>query len=181
MKKDSLENLFENLEGDFDVHQTPTGHQSRFLDKLKIVEKPRTKRRNWMYPVSIAASIAAIFVLGFFFQNTTENTTGLASVSPEMKQTESFFKSTIEEELRTLQSFNTPESEALVKDALVQLEVLEKEYKGLKRDLSESGNDKRVIYAMITNFQNRIDLLQNVISTLEEVKTLKAFQNETTL
>ena len=51
----------------------------------------------------------------------------------------------------------------------------------LKKDLVESGNDKRVIYAMITNFQNRIDLLQNVINTIEEIKTLKETENETTI
>jgi len=34
---------------------------------------------------------------------------------------------------------------------------------------------------MITNFQNRIDLLQEVIKTIEEIKTLKANKNETTI
>lgn len=53
------------------------------------------------------------------------------------------------------------------------MELLEKNYENLKIDLKESGNDKRVIYAMISNFQSRIDLLENVLKTIENLKTLK--------
>ena len=66
----------------------------------------------------------------------------------------------------------------MVQDALEQLENLENKYEILKLDLVESGNNKRVIYAMIKNFQNRIDLLEQVISTIEEVKKLKTLKNE---
>ena len=43
----------------------------------------------------------------------------------------------------------------------------------LTKDLSESGDDKRVIYAMISNFQNRIDVLQTVIERVDAIKQLK--------
>ncbi|HBY66763.1 MAG TPA: hypothetical protein DEG69_02680, partial [Flavobacteriaceae bacterium] len=87
----------------------------------------------------------------------------------------------INKELQTLKSFESSETKELVDDALQQIEILEQEYNTLKTDLAESGNDKRVIYAKITNFQNRIDLLENVIKTIEEIKTLKANKNETTI
>ena len=51
-------------------------------------------------------------------------------------------------------------------------------YEKLKLDLTSSGEDKRVIYAMITNFQNRIDLLENVLEQIEEIKQLKNSNNE---
>ena len=98
-----------------------------------------------------------------------------------MKQTQSFFTTTINEELATLKSLTDPEAKNLVEDALKQIEILEDEYNGLKKDLAESGNDKRVIYAMISNFQNRIDLLEQVIEKIEEIKNLKAYRNETTI
>lgn len=181
MKKDTMNTLFESLEGGFDVHESPSGHQSRFLEKLQVIEKPKSKARNWVYPLTIAASIAALVVFGFFFQSETVTKADLASVSPEMEQTESFFVSTINDELLTLKSFETPETAALVKDVLTQISILETEYEDLKTDLVSSGNDKRVIYAMINNFQNRIDLLQQVITTIEEIKTLKANRDETTI
>ncbi len=102
----------------------------------------------------------------------------MASVSPEMAQTQNFFTSAISNELAKLEAEFTPETAIIVEDALKQIEILESKYELLKKDLSESGDDSRVIYAMISNFQNRIDLLQNVIQKIEEIKQLKQNTNE---
>jgi hypothetical protein len=32
MNKDYIHTIFKNLEGTFDVHETPTGHQKKFLE-----------------------------------------------------------------------------------------------------------------------------------------------------
>ncbi len=181
MKEQKIDELFEKLEGSFDVHETPTGHQKRFLDRLNDAEKPTPIKLGWWKPLSIAASVAVLIAVGFIFLKSDSVETDLASVSPEMKETESFFTETINKELQTLQSLNNPEAKDLIDDALEQIDVLEKQYEGLKVALAESSNDKRVIYAMISNFQNRIDLLEQVIEKIEEIKTLKAYRNETTI
>jgi hypothetical protein len=181
MKRDKIEELFKNLEGTFDIHETPSGHKERFLDKLTEAEKPSVIKLNWWKPLSIAASIAVLIAVGSIFMKTNPSESDLASVSPEMMQTQSFFTSTINKELQTLKSLTNPEAKVLVDDALTQIDILEKKYEGLKKDLVLSGNDKRVIYAMISNFQNRIDLLQQVIEKIEEIKNLKANRDETTI
>ena len=94
------------------------------------------------------------------------------------EETQNFFTLTISEELLKLNEERSPETEKLINDAMKQMEILEKEYESLKIDLTESGDDKRVIYAMISNFQNRIELLQNVLEKIEEVKQLKQNENE---
>jgi len=181
-KKDTMDTLFKDLEGSFDVHETPSGHQARFLEKLHLTEEAKAKRTTWWKPLSIAASILILIAVGFSVLGTTQKQENdLASVSPEMEKTQQFFTTTINKELATLQTYETAETKALVTDALKQLTILETEYETLKTDLIESGNDKRVIYAMIANFQNRIDLLQRVIETIEEVKQLKNNKNEITL
>jgi len=182
MKKDSIDQLFENLEGSFNVESTQEGHQHRFLDKLN--NQPKVENNTMVYFkrfISIAAVLAIIVTTGGLFINTNVAAADLASVSPEMEQTQSFFTSTINNELKTLRGFNAPETEALVQDALKQLETLETKYELLKKDLVESGNDKRVIYAMISNFQKRIELLEQVINKIEEVKNLNTQQNENTI
>jgi len=181
MKKDAIEELFENLDGSFDVYETPSGHKKRFLEKLNAAEKPSVIRLNWWKPLSIAASIAVLIAVGSTLLKTNPSESDLASVSPEMMQTQSFFTTTINKELQTLKSLTSPEAKILVDDALKQIDVLEKQYAGLKKDLVLSGNDKRVIYAMISNFQNRINLLQQVIEKIEEIKNLKANRDETTI
>jgi hypothetical protein len=102
----------------------------------------------------------------------------LASISPELSETQEFFTTTIAQELSVLNNERSPKTEAIINDALTQINILEKEYESLKVHLSESGDDKRVIYAMIANFQNRIDLLQNVLKQIEEVKQLNNENNE---
>jgi len=182
MKKDNIDQLFKKLEGTFNVETTPEGHQGRFLDKLN--NQPKAENNNMVYlkrVISIAAVLAIIVTIGGLFINTNVAAAGLASVSPEMEQTQSFFTATINHELKTLRQFNAPETKALVQDALKQLEILEGKYEILKNDLVESGNDKRVIYAMIRNFQNRIELLEQVINKIEEVKNLNTQKNETTI
>jgi hypothetical protein len=181
MKNDTLERLFEDLAGSFDIHETPSRHQNRFLDRLNNVERPSAIKRNWWKPLSIAASIAILLAVGTIFVKSHSTESDLASVSPEMKQTQSFFTTTVNRELQTLKTITNPEAKELGDDALIQIDKLMTEYETLKKDLSESGNDNRVIYAMISNFQNRIDLLQQVIKKIEEIKNLKDHRNETTI
>lgn len=183
MKKDTIDELFQNLKGEFDVHETPTGHQRRFMEKMESQQQTSAKaeRNTWWKPLSIAASVAIIVALSFTFLKSGSPQADLASVSPEMAQTQSFFTTTINKEMNTLKSFDSPETEILVKDALKQMDILEKEYETLKKDLLTSGNDKRVIYAMVSNFQKRIDLLKQVIEKIESIKNLNTKNYETTI
>ncbi|MGB1308359.1 MAG: hypothetical protein ACPG6B_05580, partial [Oceanihabitans sp.] len=97
----------------------------------------------------------------------------LASISPEMAETQNFFTTTIASELTKLEKETNPEAKILIQDAMLQIIRLEKQYTNLKEDLLESGDDKRVIYAIISNFQNRIDILQNTLKQIENIKQLK--------
>jgi len=59
--------------------------------------------------------------------------------------------------------------------------VLENDYNKLKSDLVKSGQDHRVIYAMISNFQKRIDLLNKVLEKVNNINTLKNSPHENNL
>ncbi|MEO6348452.1 MAG: hypothetical protein ABIO60_11150 [Aquaticitalea sp.] len=177
MKKDTLSQLFENLKDGFDVEVPNTGHQNRFLSKLNSSESKVFKTRSktfklWKPLMAVAATLILCFSLMTLLNHQPE-IKGLASVSPEMSKTQDFFTSTIENELNKLNKERTPETKALIEDAMKQLQLLETNYESLKKDLTESGDDKRVIYAMISNFQNRIDVLQNVMDRIADVKHLK--------
>ena len=87
-----------------------------------------------------------------------------------MAKTQDFFTKAIEEELYNINEARTPETQKLVNDALKQLKTLEIEYDKLTTDLAKSGEDKRVIYAMITNFQARINLLNTVLEDINSIK-----------
>jgi flagellin-like hook-associated protein FlgL len=177
MEKDNLNRLFENLNREFDVEVPNLGHQERFLSKLnatnsKVVETASKSFKLWKPLLAVAATIILCFSL-ITILNQQPGTNDLANVSPELSKTQDFFTSTIENELNKLNKQKTPETKELIDDAMNQLQILEKDYESLKKDLTESGDDKRVIYAMISNFQNRVDVLQSAMERIEDVKQFK--------
>jgi len=182
MSTDNLNKLFEDLKDNFDVEEPNYDHTKRFLSKLNnktnIASNNKTNVRNlWKPLLSIAASIVLIVSL-FITVNQKETVRDLANVSPEMAQTQTFFTSAISEELKKLESESNPETKMIINDALIQIKKLEINYDTLKVDLTKSGDDNRVIYAMIKNFQNRIDILQNTLEHIENIKQLNKLSNE---
>jgi uncharacterized protein YeeX (DUF496 family) len=187
MKEDNLKSLFEGLKDDFDIENPDLGHQQRFLAKIQGQDQRLVNdtsipfRRNlWKPFIGIAASIA-LLVSVFIVTQQNPRVMDLASVSPEMSETQNFFTVAIAEQLNKLEREQSPETETLIKDAMAQMHLLETEYEALKLDLTESGDDNRVIYAMISNFQNRIALLQSVLENIEIVKQLKQDTNENSI
>lgn len=181
MKKDDIEQLFDRLEGQLSTAEPDTGHQARFLEKLQSVQSVKetpVRKLNWWKPLAIAASVALVFMIALS-RNIKLEPRELADVSPEMEQTQLFFTQTIEKELFEINQQATPETQAIIDDAIERLNSLEADYDQLKTDLANSGQDKRVIYAMINNFQNRIDLLQQVLEHIDAIKNLNELKAST--
>ncbi|BAO77132.1 hypothetical protein [Winogradskyella sp. PG-2] len=183
MQKDTIDELFDNLKDEFDVNEPSQGHELRFLDRLKandvvVNDSKSSSRFNWRPFLAIAASVVICLSVFMTLQNEPE-TLDLASVSPELAETQDFFTATIENELKKLNNERSPLTEQIITDALEQIKLLESEYQKLKTNLTEIGNDQRVIYAMITNFQNRIDILNIVLEEIETIKNLKTNTNDT--
>ena len=181
MSKTTLDDAFKNLEGQFDLENPSAGHQQRFLDRLnnqnKVSQNEKKVVRLWRPLAGIAASLALIISVLAGVQN-SNNTKELASISPEMASTQDFFTTAIANELEKLNSEENPEYQDLIVDTMFQIKILEGDYELLKTDLRESGDDQRVIYAMIANFQSRIDLLQNVVEQIDNLKQDKLEDNE---
>ena len=183
MKEDrTIEELFKTLQGSFDTEEPAEGHQQRFLDKLSNangVIRLAPKKRNWWRPLSIAASIILLFAVGAsLYTNQPSMDEQLAKISPEASQTQFYFANLIEEQIKELENESTPETKILVDDTMAQLTKLEINYKKLEQDLINGGNSKLILSAMITNFQTRIDLLQEVMDKIENIKTFKNYDDE---
>lgn len=181
MKQD-LQTLFNTHKSALDSEQTPDGHAQRFMEKLNTRKiQPVNKQRRWLKPLAIAATFLVLITIGTAVYNISSEETNVVSLSPEMEQTQSFFTTTINRELSKLEAIEDPELKELINETLIEIDVLETQYNSLRKDLLESGHDSRVIAAMIANFQDRIDLLENISNTIEEIKTLKNSTYETTL
>lgn len=175
MKEDSLDQLFQDLKGHFDAHEPPMGHQERFLERLKGQNKRHsTPIRTLWAPLSIAATVLVLLGLAFgLFAQTPSVTEQVAEISPEIGQTQYYFASLVEGQLKELEASRTPKTEKIIADALVQIKSLESNFSHLERELINGGNSKLLLSAMITNFQTRIDLLQEVMQQIENITITK--------
>lgn len=183
MDNKNIDTMFDRLQSEFDVELPNSGHEARFLKKLNAnnnvsVNSEKSSGFNWKPFLAIAASLVICFAIFTTSQSEAE-TLDLANVSTELSETQDFFTATIEAELKKLDEERSPLTEQVITDALEQIELLENDYKKLKTDLAESGKDQRVIYAMISNFQSRIDILNYVLEHIETIKKLNTNSNET--
>ncbi|SFS29751.1 hypothetical protein [Lutibacter maritimus] len=176
--KDNLEHIFKNLENQFDTEEPTLGHFNRFEKKLKQKKATPIKKINRSFLLLPIAASILLFIGIWIGKNYSNNGLELASISPKMEETQSYFVTTIQKELETIQLERNSDTEQLINDALLQLNKLETQYNQLTLELKESTEDKRIIYAMISNFQQRIELLQSLLAQIEDVKQLKKQQNE---
>ena len=175
---ENLENTFDKLQNEFDFAEPNVGHFERFEAKMKAQNSPNKKPKNikW-YWLSAAASVLLLF--GFSFgPHTAGGGIELAEISPKMEETQNFYLATIQKEIKLIDNQRTPQNQKIIDDALVQLEILEKNHQKLSIELKESNEDKRVIYAMIANFQMQIEVLQNLVDQLEKFKNYQNLNPE---
>lgn len=182
MIKDDIEQLFDTLNGTFDTEVLSEGHQQRFLEKLHASQGVVTIQKNkktWWKPAAIAASVVLFLAVGFGISNTTPSIDEkVAEISPEVSQTQLYFASLIEEQVRQLENESTPETKKIIDDTMGQLQKLDNDFKLLEEDLLNGGNSKLILQAMVTNFQTRIDLLQDVLKQISTIKKIKNYNDE---
>ena len=171
--KDKFEQRFRELEGQFDIEEPKLGHFNRFEVKLtrQTTKQSKWNPNTWKW-LAIAASVALLFTLGLGNYSTKQGLE-LADVSPKMEETQSFFVSTIQQEIENINLKRNTNNQQIIDDAFVQLNKLEENYKKLTVELDDSNKDKRIIYAMISNFQQRIEVLQSLLQQLDELQQLK--------
>ena len=179
MNTDGLENMFNQLQGHFDQNEPHEGHAQRFFNKLQQQQMVTNKKSNklvWLRPLSIAASI--VFVIGIGFSILKSSNTLTNELPVEVVQTENYFSNLIAQQVEEINKLQTPENKLLIDDAMQQLKQLENDYLLLEKQLENQGNTKFILSAMITNFQTRINLLQDVLLNIEELEQLKSENNE---
>ncbi|CAL2081664.1 conserved protein of unknown function [Tenacibaculum dicentrarchi] len=159
--EDKLHQFFD--ENDFDISEPHSGHSDRFQKKLQQQKQQGKSSFFWM---SIAASI--ILILGFCIGNYQQQKTyDLADISPKMAEAQHFFVSTINQELKEIETYRNIETQTLIEDSLKEIEKLENRYNGLINDLSKDENKKQIIRQMILNYQQRLQVLKTLFTQLD--------------
>jgi hypothetical protein len=178
MKNESekLDQLFEDLENQWDIQELDARHAHRFSEKLAL----KKRKKNFGIFYAAAASVVVLLGITLFYPN-AEKPRELKFASKETKQTDSIFTVLIQNELEKIQTKKSPENEKIINDALQQMKLLDSDYEKIRHELELNGESKPIIYAMISNLQTRISFLQNVLQRIEETERLKNLNNEKTI
>ncbi len=167
--------------------EMPKNHEVRFLEKLEEAfpeEAQKPSKFSWL---NIAASVVLLIGLSFgvYIVNTDGDsgikpvkvaeteTSGLGSISPELKKVEDYYLASINLELSKIKP--TTETKAVFDGYLEQLEELNQEYIRLSEELNENTSEL-TINALIDNLRFRLDLLYRL---KEQLQTLDASDEST--
>lgn len=179
MKKenDNLDQLFQKFENQWDVQKMHSDHELDFLNKLNNKKKPK---KNYYAVLGIAASIVLLLGISIFY-NTNQKPREFKFASKETQRTDSIFNILIDNELVKLKEKSSPENQQIINDALSQMKIFDADYQKIINELQKNGENKQIIYAMISNLQTRISFLQTVLKRIEENENLKNTTHEKTL
>jgi hypothetical protein len=165
----------------FEEKEPLEGHFDRFRQKLEA-RKPARKVNLFM--VAAAAAIAGLVLtgtLGILYNSSSwnpknQNGISLSVVSPELKEVEDYYQSQISSkynQIKSLKEVATPEVETEVNKAITDMD---NGYNVLKKDLSDSPKSERIVSAMIQQYQLRIEMLDQILNTLQGLKQLNIKQ-----
>lgn len=174
-ENNNLDEMFSHFNGQWDNEAPASGHEDRFLDRL---EKKKKSPKGLIYWVSIPAAAAIVILLSLVFVLNPKEDIQMAKLSSKTEQTQMYFASIINKELEKVQKQNSPETKALVENAMQQMQQMEADYDKITHDLASKGENKQLLHAMITNLQARISFLEGVLVKIENIKKIKENYHE---
>ena len=178
MKKDNekLDTLFEKFNQQWDIEEIREDHQLRFQSKLRVKKRSTSK----LLPLIIAASIMLLLGISLIY-NGDNKSSELQFASKETKHTDSIFTVIINKELQKLNQKRSPANKRIITDALKEMKILDQDYEKIIKELETNGENKQIIYAMLSNLQTRISFLQTVLQHIEKNEQSMQFPDEKTI
>lgn len=142
--------------------EMPEDHLNRFIRKLNVSNKHKARPKTIRF-LSIAASVAllitSVYVVKTRIGANEKSCYLLASVSPELRETEFYYRSQIKEKTKILSALHKIDPATLSSD----LKEMDAAFKGIHDDFSENPGDERIVSAVISTYQVKLEFLDNLI------------------
>jgi len=178
---ESLKKYIRHNRDSFDEKEPLEGHFDRFRQKMET-RKP-TRKVN-LFMVGAAAAIAGLILTGslsLIYNNSSlssynKSELSLSSLSPELKEVENYYQSQINDrysQINTLKDKSSPEVKAEINKTFNDMDL---GYYLLKKDLSKSPKQERIVSAIIEQYQTRIEMLDQILRTLQSISKINSNQ-----
>lgn len=164
-----LEHFFKNNPQAFDFDELPEGHFDRFAEKMAKAQKKSSRRLAVLrYAAAVVAFLTIGFLGGYLYQQKQQSQADLGSISSEYQEVESFFQSSVSQKMDQLEKMDCDLSRKAMKDALAEFKKIDFEYADLQKNFSQNADDERVISAMISCYQSKLDILSRMLSQINQ-------------
>lgn len=159
-----------------DAEKPREGHEDRFRQKLGY--EP-ARRINFRHVLQVAASIAVILASALVLIRTNKSGDKVAinEIPASVLEADQYYTTQVDQRVDQIRAFtfdNVNEKDIL----LEELEEMNTYQQQLMNDLEANPDDERVINAMIKHYQLKLDVMDQIIYQLNQLKTETDKDNE---
>jgi hypothetical protein len=166
----------------FDSQEPSPGHMERFADKLQH-RQTRHLFSRIPYAVKAAAVIALVALSSIliyeqarqYYQHQRIFT--LRNISDDFSEAEYYYTSLIRDKYQEIDrlDMNDPKQKEML---MTELDEMDRLFQTLQKDFQANPKDERVINAMISHYQLKLDIMNQIIKQLEEVNQVNKTYHE---
>lgn len=149
------------------------GHEDRFRQKLDRLQKQAPVRKiRFRHAIQVAASVAIILSSAILLFRSNEGDDKLAKeeIPEAIMEANVYFASQVDARYDEIKEFEFNDKEE--KDLLLkELQDLESYHQQLLIDLEANPGDERVVNALIRHYQLKLEVMDQIITQLNQVKS----------
>jgi len=152
-----------------DTDHPREGHEKRFKQKL---ERQPVRRLNIRHVLQVAASLAIILASGIVIVNLDRSGNRMAQkeVPAAIMEADLYFTSEVNARYDQIREFSFDDSEEKA-ILLNELDDLDVHHHQLMSDLEANPDDGRVINALIRHYQIKLEVMDQIIIQLNQIKS----------
>ena len=181
---ENIDEIIRNNKELFDTADPKKGHFNRFVDKLKQQKREKPSLISYTFLLK-AASIAILVTLSFLWtydnlikSSSEKSGISLSEVSDEYREVEVYYKQQVNlkyGQIRNMDIFSDSIQRSML---LKELSDMDSIYTNLQDELEANQKDKRIINAMIEHYQLKVDVMNQILLQLEQIKNENLIKNE---
>lgn len=166
----------------FDSQEPSPGHMERFEQKL-LKRHTRSLFSRIPYAVKVAAvllfvALSSILIYEqarIYYQN--QRVLSLRDISDEFGEAEYYYISLINDKYEEIDRLNNddPKQKEILMNELQEMDRL---FHSLQHDFQANPTDERVINAMISHYQLKLEVMSQIINQLEQVNKVNKIDHE---
>lgn len=172
-----FEKYFMENRAHFDTEEPAEGHFSRF--ERRLGGRNSSRQFNLRHALQIAASVAVILASAWVIIDKSNRGDKIAAtnVPADVIEAEDYYTRLVNEKYRQIEgfTFDSEQEKAVLLEELKDLDVYQQK---LVSDLEANPSDERVINAMIRHYQLKLEIMDQIITQLNQIKYQNSEKNE---